>query len=78
LCQCHLELEKAQKPSSLYLGYFLCKKISITLQSMETSSILNQAVHIGLTISQLPSLHHAHSITITNPLQANLLQAIDF
>jgi hypothetical protein len=31
LCQCHLELERAKGPSSFYLDYFFCQKISITL-----------------------------------------------
>jgi hypothetical protein len=35
---------------------FLCQRISITLQRMQTSSILNQAIVIGLATSQLPPL----------------------
>ncbi len=32
LCQCHLELDRAKRPSFFYLGYFYYQKISITLQ----------------------------------------------
>jgi len=70
-----------KRPKDLHLSIlviFLCKKVSITLQSMQTSSILNQAIAIHLTTSQLPSLHHTPSTTMINLLQANLLHAIDF
>ncbi len=73
LCQCHLELERARGPSSRCFGYFLCKKISITLQRMQASSILSHVIVVGLSTSRLPPLQDAPLITMTN-----LLQAIDF
>jgi hypothetical protein len=51
LCQCHLELEGARRPSSFYLVTFLCQKVSITLQRMQASSILNWTIAIGLATS---------------------------
>jgi hypothetical protein len=53
------------------LVIFLHKKISITLQRMQASSILNQAIVIGLTISQLPPLQNTLPMT-----RANLLQVV--
>jgi hypothetical protein len=35
---------------------FLCQKISITLQKMQASSILSEAIVVGLVTSQLPPL----------------------
>jgi hypothetical protein len=52
---------------------FLCQKISITLQRMQTSSILSQVIAIGLPISQLPPLQNTHPITM-----ADLLQTVSF
>jgi len=43
-------------PHISILVIFLCQKVSITLQRMQTSSILSQAVVVGLTTSQLPPL----------------------
>jgi hypothetical protein len=66
---------------------FLCQKISITLQRMQVSSILNWAVVVGLAISWLPSLQNTPPITTVDLLQVisfwhinmvNLLQAIDY
>jgi hypothetical protein len=48
---------------------FLCKKISITLQRMQASSILSWAAAVGLATSQLPPLQNAPPITATNLLQ---------
>ncbi len=64
LCQCHLELERAKGPSSFYLGHFSSSKNSITLQRMQTFSILSWAVTIGLATSQLPPLHDTPPITM--------------
>jgi hypothetical protein len=52
---------------------FFCQKISITLQRMEASSILSQAIAIRLATSQLPPLQDTTPITMTD-----LLQAVDF
>ncbi len=49
---------------------FLCQKVSITLQRMQTSSILSRAVAVSLIISQLPPLQNTPPITTTNLLQA--------
>jgi len=49
------------------LVIFLCKKISITLQKMQASSILNRAVAIGLNTSQLPPFNmHPPSPRLTS------------
>ncbi len=76
LHNCANAILSLKRPKDLHLSIlvtFLCKKISITLQNMQTSSILNQVVVIHLPTSRLPSLHHAPSLTTTN-----LLHAIDF
>jgi hypothetical protein len=52
------------------LVIFLRKKFSSTLQKMQTSSILNQAIAVGLGTSWLPPLQYAPPITMTNLLQA--------
>jgi hypothetical protein len=49
---------------------FLWKKISITLQRMQASSILSWAVAVGLATFQIPPLQNAPPITTTNLLQA--------
>jgi hypothetical protein len=60
LCQCHVKLQKAKRPSSFFFLITFCyKKISITLQKMQASSILCQVVVINLAISQLPPLQDA-------------------
>jgi hypothetical protein len=46
------------------LGTFLCQKISIALQRMQMSSILSQAIAIGLATSQLPLLQDTPPITM--------------
>jgi len=51
LCQWHLELKRAQGPSSFCFGYFFRQKISITLQNMQASSILSWVVVVGPTMS---------------------------
>jgi hypothetical protein len=48
-----------KKPKCFHLSIlviFLCKKISITLQRMQSSSICSRAIVGGLTMSRLPSL----------------------
>ncbi len=67
-----LEKEKAKGPSLFVLVTFLHQKISITLQRMQSSSILNWVVAIGLVISQLPPFQDAPPITI-----GDLLQIVD-
>ncbi len=47
---------------------FLYKKVSITLQRMQASSILSWAIVIGLTTFQLPLLQDTPPITIANLL----------
>jgi len=47
-------LKRPEGPLLSTLVTFLCQKISLTLQKMQTSSILNWAVAIDLTTSQLP------------------------
>ncbi len=53
----------------LILVTFLQQKISITLQRLQASSILNRAVVVGLLISQLPPLQDTSPISMTNLLQ---------
>jgi hypothetical protein len=58
-------------PEGLHLStlvIFLCQKISITLQRMQASFILNWAVTIGLTTSQLPPFQNTPPITIVDLL----------
>jgi hypothetical protein len=52
---------------------FLRKKVSITLQRMQTSSILSRVIAVGLTTSRLPPLQYTLPITM-----ADLLQAVNF
>jgi hypothetical protein len=56
-------------PSSFCLVTFLWQKFLITLQKLQTSSILSQAVAIGLATSQLPPIHDTSPISMTNLLQ---------
>jgi len=42
---------------------FLCQGISITLQKMQASSILSQAIAIGLTTSHLPPFQDTPPLT---------------
>jgi hypothetical protein len=48
---------------------FLRKKVLITLQRMQASSILSEAIAIGLITSQLPPLQNTSPITTTDLLQ---------
>ncbi len=48
---------------------FLHQKVSITLQKMQMSSILNWVVAIGLVISWLPPLQNTPPITTSDLLQ---------
>jgi hypothetical protein len=66
-------LKEIEGPHLSTLVTFLHQKISITFQRMQTFSILNQAITIGLATSRLPPLQNTPPITTTN-----LLQAIDF
>jgi hypothetical protein len=68
---CSLKGTKSFHLSTLVI--FLRQKISITLQKMQTSSILSQAIAIGFIISQLPTLQDTPPITTTD-----LLQAVNF
>jgi hypothetical protein len=66
--------------SPFFFVIFRCKKISITLQRMQASSILSWVVTVGLVTSQLPPLQYAPPITTTDLLQAVswLLRQRDF
>jgi len=65
---------KGTKRFYLYaLVIFLHQKVSITLQMMQASSILSQAIIVGLITSQLPPLQDTPPITTVN-----LLQAVNF
>jgi hypothetical protein len=66
ICQCQLEFQKAKGPSFLLWVTFLLSKISIALQGMQTSSILNQVVTIGLVTSRLPPFKDTPPITTIN------------
>jgi hypothetical protein len=57
----------------LTLVTFLCQKVSITLQKMQTSSILSRAIAGSLATFQFPPFQNTCSITM-----ANFLQAINF
>jgi hypothetical protein len=61
---------KGLKGLHLYtLITFFCRKVSITLQRMQASSILSRVVVVGLVISQLPPLQDTLPITTSNLLQ---------
>jgi len=65
-----------KRPKGLHLYVlvtFIRQKILITLQRLQTSSILNWTTTVGLTTSRLPPLQDTPPITM-----ANLLQAIGF
>ncbi len=55
-CQCYLELKMQKGLPLLILVTFHRQKISITLERMQTSSILNWVILIGLATFQLPPL----------------------
>jgi len=80
-------LKGTKGPHLSTLVTFICKKISITLQTMRASSILSRAVAIGLTTSWFPPLQDTPPITTVDLLQAvnfwqinmtNLPQAINY
>ncbi len=65
---------KGPKSLPLYiLVTFLWQINSITLQRLQASSILNQAIVVSLTTSQLPPLQNTFPISRTN-----LLPVADF
>ncbi len=60
-------------PEGLHLSTLITfhhQKVSITLQRMQTSSILSWVVAIGLTTSRFPPLQNTPPITTSNLLQA--------
>ncbi len=59
-------LKGLKGPHVYTLVTFLCQKVLITLQRMQTSSILSQTIAIGLTTSQLPPLQDTPPITMAN------------
>jgi hypothetical protein len=63
-------LKGLEGPYLFTLVTFICQKNSITLQRMQTFSILNQVVTINLATSQLPPHQDAPPITTTDLLQA--------
>jgi hypothetical protein len=56
LNQYYLQRTRTWRHSPFYLDFFFHQKISFTLQKIQTSSILNQAITVGLITSQLPLL----------------------
>jgi hypothetical protein len=66
-------LKGTEGPHLSTLVTFLRQKVSITLQRMQASSILNQAIAISLVTSRLPPLQGTPPITITD-----LLQVVNF
>ncbi len=67
------DFKRPKGPPFFLLVTFLHKKISITLQKIQASSILNHSIAIGLTTSQLSPLQDNPPITM-----ANLLQTVDY
>jgi hypothetical protein len=61
-------LKRLKGPPIFVLVTFLCQIFYITLQIMQASSILNRAIAIGLTISQLPALEDIPPITMAHLL----------
>jgi hypothetical protein len=57
------------KPPLFVLVTFLCQRISITLQKMQASSILNQVIAVGLITSQLPPFQNVPPIATIDLLQ---------
>jgi hypothetical protein len=49
---------------------FLWQKISITLQRLQASSILSQAIAVGLATSKLPPIEDTFPISTIDLLQA--------
>jgi hypothetical protein len=66
-------LKGLKGPHLSFLVTFICQKVSITLQKMQASSILNRAVVVDVATSQLPSLQNTPPITTVD-----LLQVVDF
>jgi hypothetical protein len=66
-------LKGIESPHLSTLVTFLHQKVSITLQKMQVSSILSQAVALGLTTFQFPPLQNTPPITT-----ADLLQVVGF
>jgi len=76
LHDCANAIWNLKRPEGLHLSTlvtFLHKKISITLQKMQASSILNRVITVGLATFQFPPLQDTTPITT-----ADLLQAINF
>jgi hypothetical protein len=65
--------KRTKSPHIFTLVTFLYQIFLIILQKMQVFSILNRAIVIGLTTSQLPHLQNTPPITMVN-----LLQTIDF
>jgi hypothetical protein len=61
-------LKRLKGPPIFVLVSFFGQIFFITLQIMQASSILNQVVAIGLTISQLPPLEDTPPITMAHLL----------
>jgi len=66
-------LKGTESPHLSTLVNFLCQKVSITLQKMQASSILSQAIVVGIITSRLSPLQDTPPIT-----SADLLQVVDF
>jgi len=66
-------VKRPESPHLSILVIFLHQKVLITLQRMQTSSILNRAIAISLTTSRLPPFYDIPPITM-----ADLLQVVGF
>jgi len=62
-------LKGIKGPHLSTLVTFFHQKVLITLQRMQTSSILSQAVALGLATFQLPPFQNTPSITMADLLQ---------
>jgi hypothetical protein len=55
LCECHLEFHKAKEPFLLYIDYFsLTRILYYFAKRIQASSILSEAIAIGLATSHTP------------------------
>ncbi len=73
LHDCANAIWSLKRPKNLHLSTlvtFFCQKVLITLQRMQTSSILSQMIVVGLAISRFPPLQNTPPITTVNLLQA--------
>jgi len=67
LCQCHLEFERTKKTFFFHLGYFFSTKNFNHI--IKVTSILSQAIIVGLATSWLPPLNDTSPISTIDLLQ---------